>query len=214
MFKFVILIPSFNEKKTLLKILKKIRKFKILIIDDFSSDNTYKVVKNYKNTSIYRNKKNIGYEESLKKGFKLLIKSNFDYLITMDADGEHSVTNLQKIIKFCKKHQPDLVIGNRHRKNRFLEIIISHLFKLRFNILDPLSGFKAYKINKLNFILKSNKIKNFFLVDLLMYFVKSKMKIKTINIKMNLKPERSSKVGNFFFANLKILSCFKFILYR
>jgi len=212
--KFVILIPSFNEKKTLLKILKKIRSFKALIIDDYSSDNTYKIVKNFKNISIYRNKKNIGYEESLKKGFDLLKKSNFDFIVTMDADGEHSITNLQKIIKFCKKYNPDLVIGNRYRKNRFSESILSYLFKSRFNILDPLSGFKAYKLNKLNLILKKNKIRNYFLVDLLINFVKSEMIVKTINIKSNLKPNRSSKVGGFFYANLKILSCFKFILHK
>ena len=76
----------------------------------------------------------------------------------MDADGEHSTKNLQKIVKFCQKYNPDLVIGNRNRKNRYLELILSYLFKLRFNVLDPLSGFKAYKIDKLNFVLKRNKI--------------------------------------------------------
>jgi len=148
------------------------------------------------------------------KGFDLLKDSNFNYVITMDADGEHSTNNLKKIVKFCQKHNPDLVIGNRSRKNRFLESILSYLFKLRFNILDPLSGFKVYKLNKLYFILKKNKIRKYFLVDLLINFIKLKMIVKTINIKTNLKPKRSSKVGGFFYVNLKILSCLRFILYK
>lgn len=211
MSKFVILIPSFNERRSLLNILKKIKKFKVQIIDDASSDNTHKFVKDYKNVSIFRNKKNIGYEQSIKKGFDLLKKSNFNYVITMDADGEHSTNNLKKIIKFCKKKNPDLIIGNRFRKNRILESVLSYLFKIRFDIMDPLSGFKVYKLDKLNFILKRNKIKNYFLVDLLINFIKLKMIVNTINIKTNLKPKRSSKVGGFFYVNLKILSCLKFI---
>ena len=157
--KFIILIPSYNERKTLIKVIKKLHKFKIQIIDDCSQDNTNKAVKNFKNVSLYRNKINIGYEQSLNKGFKLLGNSNFDFIITMDADGEHSVKNVPKIIKFCNRYNPDLVIGNRHKKNRLIEIILSFFFKLRFDIRDPLSGFKAYKIKKLNLILKKNKIK-------------------------------------------------------
>ena len=187
MLRFVILIPSFNEEKSLLKILKKIKNFKVQIIDDYSSDNTYKIIKNLRNISIHRNKKNIGYEQSLKKGFDLLKNSNFDYIITMDADGEHSVKNLKKIVKYCQRYKPDLVIGNRYRKNRFSESILSYFFKLRFNVYDPFSGLKAYKMNKLKLI------------------------VKTINIKNNFKARRSSKVGGFFYVHFKIFLCFKFI---
>ena len=55
--RFIILIPSFNEKKSLKKILKKIKKFKVLIIDYCSEDETYKIVKNLKNINLYRNRK-------------------------------------------------------------------------------------------------------------------------------------------------------------
>ena len=70
-------------------------------------------------------------------------KSKFDFLITMDADGEHSVKNVPKIIEFCKKNDPDLVIGNRNKKNRLVEIILSYFFRLRFwpETLNKLRGF-------------------------------------------------------------------------
>ncbi len=209
--KFVILIPSYNEKKTLVKVIKKLHKFKIQIIDDSSQDNTSKAVKNFKNVRLYRNKINIGYEQSLNKGFKLLGNSNFDFIITMDADGEHSTTNIPKIIEYCKKYNPDLVIGNRHKKNRYIEIILSYFFKLRFDIKDPLSGFKAYKVKKLNLILKKNKIKKYFLVDLLKNFIQSKMKIMTLDIKSITNFRRMPRVGSNLYVNSKILLCFKFI---
>ena len=67
MLKFIILIPSFNEERSLIKIVKKIRYFKVQIIDDYSNDNTFKILKNFKSIMIHRNKQNIGYEQSLKK---------------------------------------------------------------------------------------------------------------------------------------------------
>ena len=54
----------------------------------------------------------------------------------MDADGEHSVANLENSL-LCNKHNPDLVVEN-DLENRVLEKILSYLFKLRFEISDPL----------------------------------------------------------------------------
>ena len=95
MFRFVILIPSFNEEKTLKKIINNINKNDIYVINDASTDNT-KLLKFKKNVKIINNKKNIGYENSLFKGIKILKNKEYDYIITMDADGEHSTSSLKK----------------------------------------------------------------------------------------------------------------------
>ena len=42
------------------------------------------------NIHYFKNNKNIGYERSLDKGFKIVLKKNYDLLITMDADGQHN----------------------------------------------------------------------------------------------------------------------------
>ena len=69
MFRFVILIPSYNEEKTSKKIIKKLNKNNVYIINDASTDNTKNLTKN-RNIKIINNKKNIGYENSLFKGLK------------------------------------------------------------------------------------------------------------------------------------------------
>ena len=61
--------------------------------------------------------------------------------------------------------KPDIIIGNRNRKNRFLEAIISILFKIKFDISDPLSGYKAYS-KKIIEDLKHYK-HNLFLTDII-----------------------------------------------
>ena len=211
MFRFVILIPSYNEEKTLKKIIKKLNKNNVYIINDASTDNTKNLKKN-KNIKIINNKKNIGYENSLFKGLKIIKNKKYDYVITMDADGEHSISNIKKMKVFCNKYSPDLVIGSRSRKNRISEKIISFLFKTKYNILDPLSGFKAYKLSTIRLHLKNYKIKKIFFVDLVYLFIKKKLKIFNINIKSNVKPNRKSKIGNLLLVNLKIISCLIYLI--
>lgn len=212
MHNFVILIPSFNEEKTLNLILKKLKTYKVVVIDDCSSDNTIQLKKKYKNVKIITNKKNLGYEFSLLKGLKYLKNKNFHYVLTLDADGEHCISNIKKIKLFCNKHSPDLIIGNRSRKNRISEKIISFLFKIRFNISDPLSGFKAYKLSVLKPLIKNYKIKKKFFVDVVNLFLEKKLKILNINIKSNSKPIRKSRVGNPIIANFKIMCCLIYLI--
>ena len=211
MFRFVILIPSYNEEKTLKKIIKKLNKNNVYIINDASTDNTKNLTKN-RNIKIINNKKNIGYENSLFKGLKKIKNKKYDYVITMDADGEHSTSSIKKMEIFCNKYSPDLVIGNRSRKNRISEKIVSFLFKSKYNILDPLSGFKAYKLSSIRLYLKNYEIKQIFLVDLIYLFIKKKLKIFNINIKSNVKPIRKSKVGNLLLANFKIITCLIYLI--
>ena len=68
----------------------------------------------------------------------------------MDADGEHSISNINKSYIYCKKNKIDLLIGSRSRMNRFSEKYISKLFFKKYNIRDPLSGFKIYNSKKLS----------------------------------------------------------------
>ena len=72
MFDEIVLIPAFNEYKTLRNLLKKIS-VKVLIINDASTDKTKKLSKN-NNVEIINNSKNLGYEKSLIKGFKFIKK--------------------------------------------------------------------------------------------------------------------------------------------
>ena len=211
MFNTIVLIPSYNEKKSLSNILDKINsKFKVIIIDDCSTDETDKFLKS-KKIEFIRNKKNIGYELSIKKGF-LYIKKKYKKIkniITFDADGEHKVKDLTKLYNYQKKKNYDIIICNRKKLNRFSEHVISKIFKRKYNIVDPLSGFKLYKAAKLFLFYKKISTK-FFLVDLLQEFIRNKFKIGNLQIICN-KVYRKPKVGNWFFVNIKILNIIKLI---
>ena len=201
----IILIPSFNELNNLKKFIKEIHKrYKVLIIDDCSSDNTSTWLKKNK-INFIKNKKNIGYEQSLIKGLKILSKvKKVEKIITMDADGQHKIKHIKKFINVSNNKNPDLIIGSRKKKNRFIESIISKIFQMKYSLEDPLSGFKLYKREKLKEI-RFDNFKKFFLVDLVLEFIKKKHKVISISIETNKRLD-NPKVGDLMDTNFKMLS--------
>ena len=201
----IILIPSFNELNNLKKFIKEIHKrYKVLIIDDCSSDNTSTWLKKNK-INFIKNKKNIGYEQSLIKGLRILSKvKKVEKIITMDADGQHKIKHIKKFINVSNNKNPDLIIGSRKKKNRFIESIISKIFQMKYSLEDPLSGFKLYKKEKLK-KMKFDNFKKFFLVDLVLEFIKKKHKVISINIETNKRFD-NPKVGDLMDTNFKMLS--------
>ena len=99
MSKTIILIPTFNEIKSLIKILPKIlkQKYKIIIVNDASTDKTKKYL-NLNKIECIHNKKRVGYEASLLKGMSYIIKNyrKNENIITFDSDGEHKVSDLNR----------------------------------------------------------------------------------------------------------------------
>lgn len=204
--KILVLVPSYNEFKTLKKICIFFKRQKInhLIVDDCSDDDTeYWLKKN--SIKFIKNKKNLGYEKSILEGIKFIIRKNIkiDFLITFDADGQHYVRDLKKFMNH--NSQAELLIGNRNKFNRFSEYILSKMFRIFFNINDPLSGFKRFSFIKL----KKNLSKvnnNLYLVDILFIYINYKSKIEEIVINIKSRSRKDvPRVGNSLKVNLKIL---------
>ncbi len=206
MFNEIIIITSLNELSSLKKIIKEIsKKYKLIVVDDGSNDSTSKMLKLFKIECII-NKENIGYEKSLIKAFNYTIKKYPDTknIITFDADGEHKTSDLDKIIQFCKIKDPTLLICNRKNFTRYAEKFVNYLFKLKFNLEDPLSGFKVYNLKILRKYL--NEIKpNYFLVDLVKKICVNKHKVLNFPIKCNIIKNRQPRVGNYILSNIKVL---------
>ena len=206
----IILIPSHNELNNFKSFFFQLnKKYNILVIDDCSSDWTIEFLK--KNKILFlKNKKNIGYEKSLIKGFKYIKKiKKYKKILTMDADGQHKLKYVSLINKICDKNDADLVVGIRERKNRNIEKIISYIFKKKYEINDPLSGFKIYKTKTL-FQFNLNNIKKYFLVDLLIQFCEEKKKIITKIIQTRPRKDKP-RIGNFIKVNFKMIKILKFI---
>ena len=209
----IILIPAFNELKNFQKRLLQLKKkYNILVVDDGSSDGTEKFLQKSKINYI-RNKKNLGYEESLKKGLICLTKKKkFRFILTMDADCQHKNFYIEKIYNYMRKNDYDLVAGSRYKKNRNLEKIISGVSYLKFQIKDPLSGFKIYRKDKIKQI-NLRKLRYFFLVDLTIFFIKKNFKVSNYNIVTN-KRKDNPRIGNFLKSNLKLIKILIYLIFK
>ena len=84
-----IVIPAFNEEKTISKVVRAANKFgKSIVVNDGSKDNTGEIAKR-SGAIVFMHKINLGYDAALNTGFKKAAKLKFDYIITLDADGQH-----------------------------------------------------------------------------------------------------------------------------
>jgi len=205
----IILIPCRNDGKSLEKIILKLKKYNLLIIDDFSSDNTYSLKFHYE-INYLRNKKNLGYEKTLIKGFKYILKrmKQINFVITLDADGQHNLREIPKFYKYIKSNKIDLVVGNRRKKNRKIEDKLSELSKKKYGIYDPICGFKAYKKKILKIIMKKIK-QNLYLSDVIPICAKNNFKMINLNTITNDRIDSEPKIGSIKKVNKKIKKIIK-----
>lgn len=112
--KIWMVIPAYNEARTLERMLRRLKEknLNIIVIDDGSKDSTYAVAK-IKADIVLRNEKNLGKGMALRRAITFLLENEkFDYIITMDGDGQHSVSDADKFVNEAGKGE-NFVVGNR-----------------------------------------------------------------------------------------------------
>ncbi len=142
-----IIIPSFNEEKTIIKILKKIDSskiesinFEIIVIDDGSTDQSKKVLELNKDlyNKLLINEKNLGKGFSVKKGIE---NASGEYILIQDADLEYDPGDYIKFVNVISKFDADGIIGTRvifdkyTRAHNFFNKIGNKILTLIFNII-------------------------------------------------------------------------------
>ena len=154
-----IVIPVYNEEEALIEFLPALtnecrtHQWKMIIVNDGSKDQTHAILSKYKDfqdVEIINHKKNRGYGAALKSGI-LAVTSTF--LVTMDADGQHSVEDIDKIFRYAVDNDADLVVGDRGkmRNANLIREFGKRIIKFFTRILMPLpikdlnSGFKLYR---------------------------------------------------------------------
>lgn len=119
--KLSIVIPCFNEEKTILHTLRKVKRVRllegwekeILVVDDGSFDGTQEILRNLEDSDIqvlYR-KKNEGKGAALKAGFS---RATGDYILIQDADAEYDPEEYSKLLAPIIQKQADIVFGSRN----------------------------------------------------------------------------------------------------
>lgn len=122
--KLSIIIPVYNEGETIGEIIRQVKTAKgfdkeIIVVDDGSTDETSKVIKDIKDIIVIRHQKNQGKGAAIRTG---IAKAGGDYLLIQDADLEYDPQDILKLLEPIKQGKAEVVYGSRFtgpRRNMF-----------------------------------------------------------------------------------------------
>jgi len=154
---FCVIVPTYNNHKTLKKVLDSILDFtsKIIIVNDGSTDTTNEILKQYSELTQIHHPRNVGKGRALRNGFRKAIEMNFEYAITIDSDGQHFASDIPNFIAASQNEPNSLLIGSRNmtqenvpKKSSFGNKFSNFWFKFETGIAleDTQSGFRLYPL--------------------------------------------------------------------
>lgn len=120
-FKLTVVIPVYNEQRSLLAIVDKVRAVaidkEIILVDDFSTDGTRDLLKRLSQQGliVLYHEKNMGKGAALRTGFR---HATGDYVIVQDADLEYDPNDYPSLLQPILEGQADVVYGSRFSGNR------------------------------------------------------------------------------------------------
>ena len=158
-----IIIPCYNEENTIAKILEKIKAVnikaskEIIVVDDYSTDRTREILKDYEGIKVIYHEKNFGKGRAIRSGLK---KVSGDIILIQDADLEYNPDDYGKLLKPFVEANADVVFGSRflgggdyYRVHFFWHYLANKILTFFTNIVTNLNmtdmetGYKVFKSN-------------------------------------------------------------------
>lgn len=235
----IVIIPTYNEKENIEKIIRKVfslsKEFDVLVVEDNSPDGTAAIVKSLisefpNRLFIQERKGKLGLGTAYIHGFRWAIENNYEYVFEMDADFSHNPEDLLRLYKACAVDGADLAIGSRYSNGvnvvnwPMSRVLISYFGSMYVRnvtgipVRDTTAGFKCFKIDVLKNI-DFDKIKHIgygFQIEMKFTVWKLKYKIVEVPIIFTDRTEGTSKMSKGIFREaifgvlgLKIRSWFK-----
>jgi len=155
--KFSIIIPAYNEEKSIAETISRIKNIEnklkgdseIIVVNDGSTDNTLKIVKRIKGIKLISHEANFGYGKAIKTGIN---NSNGEWIVIIDADGSYPVEDIYTLSQYVGKY--DMIVGSRTGKKVeiplfrrpakwFLNKLANYISN--YNIPDLNSGLRVFR---------------------------------------------------------------------
>ena len=212
-----VVIPSYNEAETIGKVIQETKQYidSVLVVDNGCTDSTAEIARrNGAEVIVYHKKR--GYGASQYAGQQAAIKRGFDYILQLDADGQHSPKYIPLLLKAMQEGNYDFVIGSRFLVHNGKNFGIARKSGITFfskavsilghtQITDVTSGFKVYKASSLKKLSKPSD--TYPAVEQMLEMAKRKMAIKEVPIEMFPRAAGESHLSSirFFIYPLRVL---------
>ncbi len=158
-----VILPAYNEATRIQPVIEEIAEkgYKMVIVNDGSSDNTLEVVKESqrkypKSIYIYSHIINRGVGVAMQTGFDAVLRYNPKYIVNMDSDGQHDANDLENVLEPLITGRAQAVIGVRPLKdmplsrniaNAIMNLLTKIFYKV--DVSDSQTGFRAITIDAL-----------------------------------------------------------------
>ena len=157
----IVIIPSYNNGKTLADVIESVRFYApdILVVNDGSTAETAGILSRESNLHTITPPANQGKGVALRHGLSFAKKQGFRYAITIDSDGQHFASDIPALIEAIEKEPDTLLVGARNLasdnmpgKNTFANKFSNFWFTLETGIKlqDTQSGYRLYPIQRMN----------------------------------------------------------------
>lgn len=203
---YIFIIPAYNEERFIGKVLNDIKNTNlpadILVVNDGSTDNTSGIARQA-GVAVLDIPFNIGYGLAIQTGFRFATDYGYDFVFTMDGDGQHDPSFAKNLIEAMDREDADVVIGSRFLEGTYkmgtARRIGAWLFSkiARFytgtNFTDPTSGFQLLNRNVFSYLSKSDNYPlDYPDVNIIMALHKMRFKVVEAPVRMVEKPEGKS----------------------
>ncbi|MBN2562248.1 MAG: glycosyltransferase family 2 protein [Phycisphaerae bacterium] len=166
----LVAIPAFNEDRHVVRVLSEVLRLAddllaitdVLVVDDGSTDATAAILDRMSRVLVIRHPENRGYGRSLIDAFDFACRGGYDWVITMDCDGQHEPARLPAFIERAQQDDVDVISGSRYlvempgntpppEDRRQINAKIRHMLRqlLGLSLTDAFCGFKAYRVEAL-----------------------------------------------------------------
>ncbi len=161
---FLTALPVFNEVNSVDEVLDQVVQYSpnVLVVDDGSTDGTSERLAKRNDIRLLPHSINRGYGGALISAFDYAIENNFEFLVTIDCDGQHEPQRIQQFVTALTNTGADIVSGSRYLKSfehdtpppiqrRKINIEVTQLLndRLDLGLTDAFCGFKAYRTKAL-----------------------------------------------------------------
>src|SRR6185295_9792503 len=158
--KVAVLIPTFNNEQTVGSVINSVLEYShdIIVVNDGSTDSTAELLQPFQQINLVSYSPNKGKGFALRKGFQRAIDLGYDYVITIDSDGQHFAEDLHKFLYALQDHPAAIIMGVRNMeqagipgKSSFGHKFSNFWFWVETGIKmnDTQSGYRLYPIKLL-----------------------------------------------------------------
>lgn len=158
--KACVLIPTYNNANTLENVISKTLNYcdDVIVVNDGATDSTPEILSKFKNLTVVTHSPNKGKGMALRNGFKKAVELGFDYVITIDSDGQHYPEDFIHFLNKIEEEPGSLIIGARNMnvdnvpgKSTFGNKFSNFWFwaETHISLPDTQSGYRLYPVQKL-----------------------------------------------------------------